>query len=82
MSTGSANSNANMSTGNVSNVNMSTGSAAMNVNANNYGNSMQKMFGNTNMTGGRCRNRKNRGTRKNRKNRGTRKNRKSRANRR
>jgi len=80
MSTGSANSNANMSTGNVSNVNMSTGSAAMN--ANNYANSMQKMFGNTNMTGGRRRNRKNRGTRKNRKNRSTRKNRKSRANRR
>ena len=61
MNAANGNANANMSTGNApSNVNMSSGSAAMNVNSNNYSNSMQKMFGNTNMSGGRRRHRKNR----------------------
>ena len=56
MNAANGNANANMSTGNApSNVNMSSGSAAMNVNSNNYSNSMQKMFGNTNMSGGRRR---------------------------
>ena len=63
MNAANGNANANMSTGNApSNVNMSSGSAAMNVNSNNYSNSMQKMFGNTNMSGGRRRHRNNRTT--------------------